>query len=97
MSQNESKIFHPDYDIVTSKCDVLKEELLKSFNDGAKQITIDLNKVSIVDSTGLSVLISTHNSLKQNGEVLELINVSENIQKLLSITRLDKHFRISKS
>jgi stage II sporulation protein AA (anti-sigma F factor antagonist) len=97
MSENEAKIFHPDYDIVTSKCDILKEELLKSFHEGITQTTIDLDKVSVVDSTGLSVLISAHNSLKKNGHTLELINVSENIQKLLSITRLDKHFRISKS
>jgi len=97
MSENQAKTFHPDYDIVTSKCDILKEELLKSFSEGTKQITIDLDKVSVVDSTGLSVLISAHNSLKKSGETLQLVNVSENILKLLSITRLDKHFRISKS
>lgn len=95
MSKTELVTFQPDYDIVTSKCDVLKEELLKSFNDGVKQITIDLNKVNVVDSTGLSVLISAHNSLKKSGEALTLINVSENIQKLLAITRLDKHFKIN--
>jgi len=86
--------FQPDYDIITTKCDQLKDELLKSLQDGAKNITIDLNDVNIVDSTGLSVLISTHNSLKKTGEALELKNVSDNILKLLAITRLDKHFKI---
>lgn len=90
----ESVTFHPEEDIITSKCEKLKDDLLKSINDGAKKITIDLNDVKIVDSTGLSVLISAHNSLKKVGESLALTNVSDNILKLLAITRLDKHFNI---
>jgi len=94
MSKNNKKTVSPDYDIVTAKVDVLRDELLKSFQDGIKQITIDLKKVKIVDSSGLSVFIATHNSLKKEGEKLKLVNVSENILKLLAITRLDKHFEI---
>ncbi|KAA3617633.1 MAG: anti-sigma factor antagonist [Calditrichaeota bacterium] len=94
MSQVSELVVQPDYDIVTSKCDDLRDKLRKSFKDGVKQITIDLNNVNIVDSTGLSVLISAHNSLKKEGESLKLVNVSENILKLLAITRLDKHFAI---
>ena len=84
MSQSNEITVQPDYDIVTSKCDVLRDELLKSIQDGIKNIAIDLKKVNIVDSTGLSVLISAHNSLKKEGESLKLMNVSDNILKLLA-------------
>ncbi len=95
MSQNDGIIVYPDYDITTSTCDQLRDELLKSFQDGIHHITIDFKKVNIIDSTGLSVLISAHNSLKKDGERLKLVNVSDNILKLLSITRLDKHFTVN--
>lgn len=94
MENSGNIIVAPDYDIVSATSDRLKEELLSIISNGSKAITVDMEKISIVDSTGLSVLISTHNSLKKEGNSLELKNVSDNIKKLLAITRLDKHFVI---
>ncbi len=84
----------PDYNITVSSSDVLKDELLRHIRDGADHIVVDFSKVKIIDSTGLSVLISTHNTIKDK-HPLELVNVSDDIKKLLAITRLDKHFQVN--
>lgn len=95
MSQSEKIIIEPDYDIVSLNSNNLKDQILQHLKDGAQQILIDLNQVNLVDSTGLSVMIAVHNSLKKLGNSLELANVSDDILKLLKITRLDKHFVIT--
>ncbi|RMH65002.1 MAG: anti-sigma factor antagonist [Calditrichaeota bacterium] len=84
----------PDYDITVSKSDTLRDELLRHIQAGEKHIVIDFSSVQIIDSTGLSVLISAHNTIKEE-HPLELVNVSDDIKKLLAITRLDKHFKIN--
>ncbi len=91
---SQSIILQPDYDITVTSSDTLRDELLRHIQAGSKHIIIDFSSVKIVDSTGLSVLISAHNSIKDENP-LELVNVSEDIRKLLAITRLDKHFKVN--
>ncbi len=87
-------LIQPDFNLTASNSDKLKQQLRDAIHAGNKNIVIDLNGVEIIDSTGLSVLISAHNSVK-NVHPLVLQNVSDDIKRLLSITRLDKHFDIS--
>lgn len=87
-------IVRPGKDLETSMVVSLKNELHQALNDGATEIALDLSETVMMDSMGIGVLIAAHNSLKQNGEQLELLNVSADIMKLLQITRLDKHFKI---
>jgi anti-anti-sigma factor len=57
-------------------------------------MAVDLEEVKMIDSSGLGVLIAAHNSLQKLGARLELLNVSDDIRKLLQNMRLDKHFTI---
>ena len=84
----------PAEDIVSATKDDLKDELLQLISDGAIQLTIDLQNVKKIDSTGLSVFIAAYNTLKNKEGVLELINVNETIKKLLTLTRLDRYVAI---
>ncbi len=84
----------PESDITLANAKQLKQQLQKAIQEGALSIRLDLIHVKVVDSSGLSVFIAASNSLKNSGGRLELINVAENILKLLKITRLDKHFSV---
>ncbi len=84
----------PAEDIVSATRDGLKDELLQLISEGAVQVTIDLQNVTKIDSTGLSVFIAAYNTLKEKEGVLELINVNETIKKLLTLTRLDRYVAI---
>ena len=69
----------PQADILSSNRDELRDELLQLISEGTVHLILDLKKVNRIDSSGLSILIATYNSLKNCEGVLELINVNENI------------------
>jgi anti-anti-sigma factor len=87
-------VVRPDKDIVASITKDFKGELKGLLDGGAKQMAVDLEEVKMIDSSGLGVLIAAHNSLQKLGARLELLNVSDDIRKLLQNMRLDKHFTI---
>ncbi len=84
----------PGQDILSSNRDELRNELADLVTEGMQHIVIDMSKVGRIDSSGLSVLIATYNSLKANEGVLELSNVNDNIRKLFLLTRFDRYISI---
>ena len=71
-----------------------KEVLLKSIDDGATRVIIDLTDVSFIDSTALGVLVSGAKRVRPRNGSLEIICVDENIIRILEITGLDRIFGI---
>jgi len=71
----------------------LRERLLAQLT-ADKELLIDMTEVALIDSAGLGVLISTQNSLSQQGRQLVLRGVNENIRKMMKLMRLDRHFRL---
>lgn len=57
-------------------------------NAGNKKVIIDLAKVEWMSSVGLGMLISALTTMKNNEGQMRLANVTENIESLLTITRL---------
>ncbi len=93
--KNGVVVVKPGVDIIASQCASLKEELLQILKDGEKKIIIDLQDIQMIDSSGIGLLISTQNSLKDSGgEGIELINISDDIHKLFIAMRLDQHFKM---
>ena len=62
-------------------------------NAGNKNIIVDLAKVEWMSSVGLGMLISALTTLKNNDGQMRLVNVTENIESLLTITRLVTIFK----
>lgn len=84
----------PEQDIAASMAEELKGKLLKMVDEGQKKLNIDLAKVKTIDSVGLKVIISAHNTLKNIGGKLKLINASEDIVNLFKTMKLDQCFVI---
>ena len=82
-------------DIVSSVVNALKAELRNTLENEITDLILDLSQVTFVDSMGIGLLVATHNSLKKKNSVLGLMNVSEDIRKLLNMMRLDQHFNIT--
>lgn len=62
--------------------------------ENVKSCGIDFSEVRFMNSSGLGVLITVHTKFKnRSGEVI-IINPSSQIEKLLSITKLDTLFKI---
>jgi anti-sigma B factor antagonist len=62
--------------------------------DGRTRLVLDLREVEFVDSSGLSVLVSTLKQVQPlNGEVV-LLSPSDGVRSLIELTRLHQIFAI---
>lgn len=90
-------IVKPSGDIVASMINNLKAELYDKIHGlSGLDMIFDLAEVDMIDSAGMSVILATHNSLSDAGGKLKVINVADNIYKLFTIMRLDKHFPVER-
>ena len=65
-------------------------------DSGKKDIIVDLEEVEWMNSSGLGILIGIVTTLKNSNGRLVLVNVSERIENLLKITKLQDVFSIEK-
>jgi anti-sigma B factor antagonist len=82
-------------DITSANLEEIRAKILEEMDDALSEIIIDLEKVSLVDSSGISLLVSIQNTLKKQSGQLKLINVSEDIQRMFKLMRLDQHITIT--
>ncbi len=88
-------IILPVKDLVAMNADEFKTELLSIVAQSPSEIIIDLAKVGIVDSSGMSAIISAFNLFKQKGGKISVVNASENIYKVFITMRLNYRFSIN--
>ena len=87
-------IVKPGKDIVSALAAQLRQEFKDLVAGGATEIAVDLSGVAVIDSVGLGLLISVHNSLSKANGKFEVIKASKNLQELFKNMRLDKHFTV---
>jgi anti-sigma B factor antagonist len=68
---------------------VLLHELIEK---GKKKVVVDLAQVKFMNSSGLGILIGGLTTVRNAGGDLKLANVSEKIQTLLVVTKLNTIF-----
>jgi anti-sigma B factor antagonist len=67
---------------------LLHDKLYEYIEQDRKKVIIDLGKVDWMNSTGLGILISGYTTLRNHEGQLKLVNVTEKIHSLLTITKL---------
>ena len=72
----------------------LRERLVEAFEKGEHWILLNFDEVSYVDSAGLGELVSAYSALVRRGGMLRLLNASERLAHLLSMTQLDQVFDV---
>lgn len=75
----------------------LRAELVDLINTAGAgtQLRLDLSAVTLLDSSGLSVLIAAHRLALGRDVRLELAEVPEHVQRTLSVTGLDEVLHIA--
>lgn len=76
----------------TAKDQEFSDTLHKLISEGKKNIIIDLKETGFVNSSGLGMLISGYTTVKNGGGDLKLANLTEKIESLLVITKLNTIF-----
>ncbi len=87
-------VITPSEPITVAFAGELRPQLQQLIADGVSHIVVDLSKVELVDSSGIGLLIATHNSLAKAGGGLRVIGTSPEIQHLFKVMRLDRHFAV---
>jgi anti-sigma B factor antagonist len=72
----------------------LKAELLALFEQGKKNILIDLQDVRFIDSSGLGALVSGFKNAITNQGSLKLSSLQPQVKSMFELTRLHRVFDI---
>ena len=91
--ENESLNVDKLDDITAANIDTLKDSLLKEMDD-ISEVVLDLDQVELIDSSGISLLVSIQNSLNKKAGTLKLINASDDLKHMFKLMRLDRHFAV---
>ena len=81
-------------EIDVTNADAIREELLSMVNQGAALLIADLSKTMFCDSAGVSALVRTLRRAKANEAVLRLVVNTPAVQRVLSITGVDRLLEI---
>ncbi len=88
---------YPAGDVVAALVPELRSALRDALAHGVRKMIIDFAHVEMVDSTGLGLLISAHNSINKAGGKLAVIHASREILELFRSMRIHQHFSVSEN
>jgi anti-sigma B factor antagonist len=71
---------------------ILRDELKSLLAQGKKNIILNLNGVTYVDSAGLGELVGAFTTAANQGGSVKLLNLQSKLQDLLTITKLHTVF-----
>ena len=88
------KVVHVAGEIDLRTAPELRERLAVLLDEGADQVVLDLEKVTFIDSTALSVMVGAHKRLVRQGTVLHLVSTGLQVGRVLTVTGLFRVFAV---
>jgi len=88
------QIIAPGERIMAPGVTELRGRLLELLDAGAKEVIFDLADVELIDSSGIGLIITTYNQIRDKNGSLIVINASAEILRIFKKMQLDKHFSI---
>ncbi|HTU87687.1 MAG TPA: STAS domain-containing protein [Solirubrobacteraceae bacterium] len=64
----------------------LEQRLNGAFGAGAELVILDLRMIEFMDSTGLRVLLGSHQQAKENGRRFALVRGADQVERVLTLT-----------
>ena len=71
---------------------VLRERVHEILESGQKNILLNLEKVSYMDSAGIGELVACYKRTKEKGGTVKLLKPSGKVSDLLQLTKLEEVF-----
>lgn len=72
--------------------DELRARWTEALAGGAKEIILNLGRVTMVDSSGIGTMIRCHSAVTAAGGKLKIVGANSTVRQAFRITRLDKVF-----
>ena len=80
--------------LVMANAQETREALLQMVEQGHHRLLLNLNGINFIDSSGLSVLISTMKAVHAEDGSVALLSPTDNVRSLIELTRLHQVFDI---
>jgi len=74
---------------------VLREKVKSLIAAGNKKLVLNMNNITLIDSSGLGALVAVHTTAKLGGASVRLCDLGAKFNELLHITRLITIFEVS--
>ena len=75
----------------------LRTAVRRLVEEGKKKVLLNLAKVGYIDSSGIGELVSSYTAIDRDGGELKLLNLTQKLQDLLTITKLLTVFDVYES
>jgi anti-anti-sigma factor len=85
---------HGELDLASAP---LLQSEIEGIETGGVALVLDLEDLEFVDSTGLRIILAAHERAQECGHEFAVTRGSQQIQRLLDITRVGDHLRIIES
>ena len=72
----------------------LRDAVVESLEVGSRNILLDLNQVSTIDSSGVGEMVSAYTTVTNRGGKLKLLNLPPKVVDILQITQLITVFEV---
>ncbi len=92
---NKATVRPEGVNIVAATLPELRSKMREMVGDGVRELVVDLAEIRMVDSSGIGLLMSAHNSLRKVGGQFAVVNASEDLLALFQTMRMHQHFSVS--
>jgi len=80
--------------LVGDGIDELRETINEAINQGDNKLLLNFERVPYLDSTGLGEVVRSYTSVKSRGGQVKIVNLTDKVEDLLSVTKLITVFEI---
>ena len=93
-NQADAVVLHLDGELDLASAPQFEGELERADVTAAATLVLDLRDLQFIDSAGLRMIVSAHENARERGQEFAVTRGSEQVQRLLAITRIGEHLRI---
>src|SRR5580704_2290821 len=81
--------------VLGEETSALREKVKGLLADGKKKLVLNMDGVTLIDSSGLGALVAAYSSAKSGGASVRLSDLGPHFNQLLQVTRLLTVFEVS--
>lgn len=91
----DAVVVAPHGDVLSSSVPQMRIAMRDLVHSGVREMVFDLEGTSMIDSTGLGLLLAAFNSITSVGGKFSVVHVSDEILDLFRTMRIHQHFAVS--
>jgi len=81
-------------ELTTDQADAFRRACQDRFDVNARDVVLNLEHLSMVDSSGLELLLWLRDEVSSRDGQLRVVKLDDTVRKILELTRLDRRFEI---